>query len=294
MKAVFESELLGMELVKRGKVRDVYQTEDPDKLLIVACDRLSAFDVVMPTPVPGKGIILTQMSNFWFEKTRGIISNHIIQEDLSSLRGDDLDLDHNLKGRAVIVRKSEPVQIEAIVRGYISGSGWNEYKRTGSVCGISMPLGLKESEKLAEPIFTPSTKAPAGQHDENIPFDDACQIVGENMAKRVRDISLELYSFAADYAFGRGIIIADTKFEFGISDGELILIDEAFTPDSSRFWPVNEYQAGGPQRSFDKQYVRDYLESMGWNKKPPAPELPPDVIDNTIEKYKEALSRIID
>ncbi|HPI76201.1 MAG TPA: phosphoribosylaminoimidazolesuccinocarboxamide synthase [bacterium] len=292
MKAVFESELLGMELVKRGKVRDVYQTEDPDKLLIVACDRLSAFDVVMPTPVPGKGIILTQMSNFWFEKTRGIISNHIIQEDLSSLRGDDLD--HNLKGRAVIVRKSEPVQIEAIVRGYISGSGWNEYKRTGSVCGISMPLGLKESEKLAEPIFTPSTKAPAGQHDENIPFDDACQIVGENMAKRVRDISLELYSFAADYAFGRGIIIADTKFEFGISDGELILIDEAFTPDSSRFWPVNEYQAGGPQRSFDKQYVRDYLESMGWNKKPPAPELPPDVIDNTIEKYKEALSRIID
>lgn len=292
MKAVFESELLGMELVKRGKVRDVYQTEDRDKLLIVACDRLSAFDVVMPTPVPGKGIILTQMSNFWFEKTRGIISNHIIQEDLSSLRGDDLD--HNLKGRAVIVRKSEPVQIEAIVRGYISGSGWNEYKRTGSVCGISMPLGLKESEKLAEPIFTPSTKAPAGQHDENIPFDDACQIVGENMAKRVRDISLELYSFAADYAFGRGIIIADTKFEFGISDGELILIDEAFTPDSSRFWPVNEYQAGGPQRSFDKQYVRDYLESMGWNKKPPAPELPPDVIDNTIEKYKEALSRIIE
>ncbi|HOC94018.1 MAG TPA: phosphoribosylaminoimidazolesuccinocarboxamide synthase [bacterium] len=292
MKAVFESELLGMELVKRGKVRDVYQTEDRDKLLIVACDRLSAFDVVMPTPVPGKGIILTQMSNFWFEKTRGIISNHIIQEDLSSLRGDDLD--HNLKGRAVIVRKSEPVQIEAIVRGYISGSGWNEYKRTGSVCGISMPFGLKESEKLAEPIFTPSTKAPAGQHDENIPFDDACQIVGENMAKRVRDISLELYSFAADYAFGRGIIIADTKFEFGISEGELILIDEAFTPDSSRFWPVNEYQAGGPQRSFDKQYVRDYLESMGWNKKPPAPELPPDVIDNTIEKYKEALSRIIE
>jgi len=290
MKAVFESDLPGIELMKRGKVRDVYETDDPKTLLIVACDRLSAFDVVMPTPVQGKGIILTQMSNFWFEKTRCIIPNHIIQEGVSSLGNDALNND--LEDRAVIVRKSEPIQIEAIVRGYISGSGWNEYRKTGSVCGIKLPSGLKESEKLPEPLFTPSTKAPKGQHDENITFDQACEIVGKEMALRVRDISMKLYSFAAEYAFGRGIIIADTKFEFGISEGELILIDEALTPDSSRFWPVNEYRPGGSQPSFDKQFVRDYLESIGWNKKPPAPALPSDVIEKTIEKYQEALTRI--
>jgi phosphoribosylaminoimidazole-succinocarboxamide synthase len=276
--------------MKRGKVRDVYETDDPKTLLIVACDRLSAFDVVMPTPVQGKGIILTQMSNFWFEKTRCIIPNHIIQEGVSFLGNDALNND--LEDRAVIVRKSEPIQIEAIVRGYISGSGWNEYRKTGSVCGIKLPSGLKESEKLPEPLFTPSTKAPKGQHDENITFDQACEIVGKEMALRVRDISMKLYSFAAEYAFGRGIIIADTKFEFGISEGELILIDEALTPDSSRFWPVNEYRPGGSQPSFDKQFVRDYLESIGWNKKPPAPALPSDVIEKTIEKYQEALTRI--
>ena len=291
MQVVYESDVKGQKLFKRGKVRDVYELEDKNLLLIVACDRLSAFDVVMSTPVPEKGIILTRMSNFWFEKTRNIIPNHIV-DDGSGPAGAGL-LSGDLQGRAVIVKKAESLAVESIVRGYISGSGWKEYCKSGCVCGIRLPQGLKESDKLPEPIFTPSTKAPMGSHDENITFEQTVEILGEKLAKQVRDASLALYTFAADYALKRGIIIADTKFEFGMVGDELILIDEILTPDSSRFWPLDEYKPGGSQPSFDKQHVRDYLESLDWNKIPPAPELPPEIISKTTGKYKEALNRLI-
>ncbi len=292
MSSLYSSSGKGLSLHRRGKVRDVYAL-DARHLLIVACDRISAFDHVMPEPVPGKGRILTQMSNFWFEKTDHIVPNHLIDGHPDESCCPELDwYDRELAGRTVLVRKTEPLRIEAIVRGYITGSGWKEYCRSGSVCGIRLPEGLRESEKLPQPIFTPSTKAESG-HDENISFSEASAIVGENIAMLVQEISLELYRFAADYARERGIIIADTKFEFGLTDdGQLLLIDEALTPGSSRFWPAEDYVAGRPQASFDKQYVRDYLESIAWDKEPPVPGLPPEIISKTQEKYREALRRL--
>jgi len=292
MSSLSYSSLNGLTLYRRGKVRDVYAPDD-QHLLIVACDRISAFDHVLPDPVPGKGQILTKMSNFWFEKTAHIVPNHLIDANPGNNYYPDAGwYDQKLAGRTVMVRKTEPLRIEAIVRGYITGSGWKEYCRSGNVCDIRLPEGLTESEKLPRPIFTPSTKAESG-HDENISFAQASAIVGENVAMLVQELSLDLYRFAADYALERGIIIADTKFEFGLThDGQLLLIDEALTPDSSRFWPAEDYAAGRPQASFDKQFVRDYLESIKWNKEPPVPNLPLEVIHKTREKYTEALRRL--
>ncbi len=295
--AMFTSQERGLPLFRRGKVRDVYKPSGKH-LLIVACDRISAFDHVLPTPVPGKGRILTQMSNFWFEKTAHLIANHIVDGDPGPEWYPELDWYYeDLRGRTVLVRNAQPLTIEAIVRGYLSGSGWKEYQDLGTVCGIRLPDGLRESAGLPEAIFTPSTKAQSG-HDENISFDEAASILGRDLAERVRDTSLALYRFAAEHALERGIIIADTKFEFGLVDdgsadhGELILIDEVLTPDSSRLWPADSYEPGRPQASFDKQFVRDYLEAIRWNKEAPAPALPDDVVDKTREKYQEALRRL--
>ena len=290
--AMFHSTERGLPLLRRGKVRDVYEPSE-EHLLIVACDRISAFDHVLPTPIPEKGKILTQISNFWFKKTEHLIKNHIVDPNPGSQWFPDLDWYYpELDGRTVLVRKTEPLVIEAIVRGYLSGSGWKEYQKAGTVCDIPLPAGLSESEKLPETIFTPSTKAHTG-HDENIPFEKAASLIGDELADKVRDISITLYDFAAEYARERGIVIADTKFEFGLlEDGELLLIDEIFTPDSSRFWPEESYSPGGPQTSFDKQYVRDYLEAIKWNKEPPPPELPDEVVDRTREKYQEAMNRL--
>ena len=292
MSSLSYSSLNGLQLSRRGKVRDVYAPDD-QHLLIVACDRISAFDHVLPNPVPGKGQVLTQMSNFWFEKTAHIVPNHLIDANPDNSYYPDCNwYDQELEGRVVLVRKTEPLKIEAIVRGYITGSGWKEYCNSGKICDIRLPEGLTESEKLPRPIFTPSTKAESG-HDENISFAEAAAIVGENIAMLVQEISIDLYRFAADYALKRGIIIADTKFEFGLTnDGQLLLIDEALTPDSSRFWPAEDYAAGRPQASFDKQFVRDYLEAIKWDKEPPVPNLPEDVICKTREKYAEALRRL--
>ena len=273
----------GLNLRARGKVRDIYELGD--RLLIVATDRLSAFDVVLPTPIPDKGRVLTQLSLFWFEKLADIVPNHVISA--SNFSGELAPFAEQLEGRAMLVRRTDPVPIECVVRGYISGSGWKEYQKTGSVCGISLPANLRESDKLPEPIFTPSTKATTG-HDENISFDETVARVGLPLAGKLRDISLTIYRKASEHAAARGIIIADTKFEFGLLNGELIWIDEALTPDSSRFWPADQYAAGKAQPSFDKQYVRDYLERIGWNKQPPAPALPPDVVAATRDKYREA------
>ena len=290
--AMFHSTERGLPLLRRGKVRDVYQPSE-EHLLIVACDRISAFDHVLPTPIPDKGRILTQISNFWFTKSEQIIRNHIVDPDPGPRWYPDIDWYYpELDGRTVLVRKTEPLVIEAIVRGYLSGSGWKEYQKAGTVCAIRLPGGLAESDQLPEPIFTPSTKAQSG-HDENISFERAAALVGTELAAKVRDTSIALYEFAADYARERGIIIADTKFEFGtLENGELLLIDEMLTPDSSRFWPAESYQPGGPQASFDKQYVRDYLEAIKWNKEPPAPELPDEVVQKTREKYLEAVRRL--
>jgi len=290
--AMFDSTERGLKMLRRGKVRDVYEP-DPEHLLIVACDRISAFDSVLPTPIPDKGKILTQISNFWFTKTEHIIKNHIVDPNPGPQWFPEIDWYYpELDGRTVLVRKTEPLVIEAIVRGYLSGSGWKEYKKSGTVCEIPLPRGLSESDKLPQTIFTPSTKAQSG-HDENISFERAAGAVGTEIAAKVRDLSIALYEFAAGYARERGIIIADTKFEFGtLEDGELILIDEILTPDSSRFWPVESYEPGGPQASFDKQYVRDYLEEIKWNKEPPAPALPDDVVVNTQAKYLEAVERL--
>ncbi len=295
--AMFASQERGLPLYRRGKVRDVYKPSD-EHLLIVACDRISAFDHVLPTPIPTKGTILTQMSNFWFQKTDHLIANHIVDYDPGPQWYPELDWYYDdLQGRTVLVRNATPLSIEAIVRGYLSGSGWKEYQDRGTVCGIPLPQGLPESARLPETIFTPSTKAQSG-HDENISFDEAASLVGRDNAEKVRDASLSLYRFAAEHALERGIIIADTKFEFGLVDdgsaaeGELILIDEVFTPDSSRFWPADSYEPGRPQTSFDKQYVRDYLEAIRWNKEAPAPGLPEDVVEKTREKYQEALRRL--
>ena len=284
---LLETNLAGLRLRARGKVRDIY--EDGDRLLIVATDRLSAFDVVLPTPIPDKGRVLTQLSMFWFERLADIVPHHVITA--KDFTGELAPYAKTLDGRAMLVRRTEPVPIECVVRGYISGSGWKDYQKTGAVCGIPLPAGLRESDRLPEPIFTPSTKATTG-HDENISFEETMARVGRPLAEKLRDTSLAIYRRAAEYAAARGIIIADTKFEFGLIGNQLIWIDEALTPDSSRFWPGDQYAPGRAQPSFDKQYVRDYLERIGWNKQPPAPALPPDVVAKTREKYLEAYQGI--
>jgi phosphoribosylaminoimidazole-succinocarboxamide synthase len=276
-------------LSSRGKVRDVYDLGDA--LLIVATDRISCFDVVLPTPIPGKGRVLTQMSKFWFEALKDIIPHHFISMDVSKYMTDPETL-AELEGRSMVVRKAKPLPVEAIVRGYLSGSAWKEYLSTGSFRGLQLPAGMRESDRLPEPAYTPSTKAEQGQHDENITFEETIPLLGEETARKIRDASLRLYTTAAELALKKGIIIADTKFEFGVADGEVILIDEVLTPDSSRFWPVEGYEPGKAQPSFDKQYVRDWLESIGWNKSPPAPELPSDVVARTSQKYQEALKSL--
>ena len=288
-----ESSISSLDLIGRGKVRDLYAIDD-DWLLIVATDRLSAFDVVLPDPIPGKGAVLTGISEFWFHRTAAIARNHRIGAPaLEAVLSDPAEL-AEAAGRATVVRRLTPLPIEAIVRGYLIGSGWREYRKSGSVCAIALPDGLREAERLPERLFTPSTKADAGEHDENIDFDTACRLVGADVARRVRDNSLDLYRFAAEHARARGIIIADTKFEFALdADGELVLIDEVLTPDSSRFWPADEYAPGMSPPSFDKQFVRDYLDTLGWDKRPPAPSLPPDVIRRTTEKYREAERRLV-
>ena len=286
---VLQTDFPGLKLRGRGKVRDIYELGD--RLLIVATDRLSAFDVVLPTPIPDKGRVLTQLSMFWFEKLADIVPHHVISA--SAFSGELAPFRDSLDGRAMLVRRTEPIPIECVVRGYLSGSGWKDYQKTGAVCGISLPAGLRESECLPAPIFTPSTKATTG-HDENISFDETIARVGRPLAERLRDTSLAIYRRAAEYAAARGIIIADTKFEFGLIGRQLFWIDEALTPDSSRFWPGDQYAPGKAQPSYDKQYVRDYLERIGWNKQPPGPALPPDVVAATRDKYREAFQRITD
>jgi len=284
---ISQTDFAGLKLRARGKVRDIYELGD--QLLIVATDRLSAFDVVLPTAIPDKGPVLTQLSLFWFEKLASIVPNHVISAD--NFAGVLAPYADALQGRAMLVRRTEPVPIECVVRGYLSGSGWKDYQKTGSVCGIALPAGLRESDRLPEPIFTPSTKATSG-HDENISFDETVARIGQPLAEKLHDTSLAIYKSAVEFASARGIIIADTKFEFGLVGGKLIWIDEALTPDSSRFWPGNQYMPGKPQPSFDKQYVRDYLEKIGWNKQPPAPPLPADVVAATRDKYREAYQRV--
>lgn len=284
---VSQTNFPGLKLRGRGKVRDIYELSD--QLLIVATDRLSAFDVVLPTPIPDKGRVLTQLSVFWFEKLADVVPHHVITA--TDFTGELAPYAESLRGRAMLVRKTEPAPIECVVRGYIVGSGWKDYQKTGKICGISLPAGLRESDRLPEPIFTPSTKATTG-HDENISFEETVERVGRKLAEQLRDTSLEIYKRAVEHAAARGIIIADTKFEFGLQCEQLIWIDEALTPDSSRFWPANEYEPGRSQPSFDKQYVRDYLEKIGWNKQPPGPALPPEVVKATTAKYREAYERI--
>ena len=282
-RVIRETHFAGFSPPARGKVRDIYDLGD--RLLIVATDRLSAFDVVMPTPIPDKGRVLTQLSLFWFDLLRDLIPNHVLSATSFPALFDKYTDD--LAGRSMLVRKTQPLPIECVARGYLSGSGWKEYRATGAICGIRLPAGLQESDKLPEPVFTPATKATSG-HDENISFERAASLLGHDLAARVRSVTLEIYRRAAAYAEPRGILIADTKFEFGLLTGELIWIDEALTPDSSRFWPASQYRPGGPQPSFDKQFVRDYLEHIRWPKTPPGPELPDDVVAGTRGKYREA------
>ena len=290
--ALHQSNLTSLPLLHRGKVRDIYGVDDRH-LLIVQTDRLSAFDVILPSPVPGKGHVLTALSNFWFAKLGHVIPNHlsgIAPEDVVNTDADRAQV----AGRAFVVKRLKPLPIEAIVRGYLAGSGWRDYQKTGMVCGIKLPAGLQEAQQLPQPLFTPSTKAAIGEHDENISFEQARQLLGEVRANEVRDATLALYTQAAEYAATRGIIIADTKFEFGVdAAGKLYLIDEALTPDSSRFWPADQYRVGCNPPSFDKQFVRDWLEASGWNKQPPAPDVPFEVLQKTSDKYHEALRRLI-
>ena len=286
MTATLIQSTLDLPLLARGKVRDVYDLGE--NLLIVATDRISAFDVVLPTGIPDKGLVLTQLSAFWFELTGAIVPNHFNQVvDSTRVPGIDAELPREMIGRAMVVRKAERIDVECVVRGYITGSGWKDYQRDGEVSGIALPPNLKESQELFEPIFTPTTKAEEG-HDLPITYEQVAELAGERGANAVRLRSLAIYRYGRDYARERGIIIADTKFEFGWRDNEVILIDECLTPDSSRFWPADKYKSGGPQPSFDKQYVRDYLEDIAWNKAPPAPELPPEVVERTAGKYREA------
>jgi len=289
--ALHESNIKSLPLIQRGKVRDIYAVGD-DHLLIVATDRISAFDVILPDPIPGKGVILTATSNFWFAQMRDVIDNHLSDLLLEDVLPDPAERDA-VAGRAVIVKKLKPLPIEAIVRGYIIGSGWKDYRRTGAICGISLPPGLAQAAELPAPIFTPSTKAAVGDHDENVDFAHTVALIGEELATQVRDVSIEIYTRAAKYARERGIIIADTKFEFGTDEsGKLYLIDEALTPDSSRFWPEAEYRTGISPPSFDKQFVRDYLETLDWDKRAPGPALPPEIAAMTAAKYREAYERL--
>ena len=293
---LLQSDLPGLNLIHRGKVRDVFDLGDaiPGQrcLLMVATDRLSAFDVVLPDPIPGKGEMLCQISNFWFDKTAHIIANHLTGIDVASVLPAGVDVSLYAQ-RAVVTRKLKPVPVECIARGYIIGSGWKDYQRSGAVSGIALPAGLQQAQQLPEPIFTPSTKAAVGDHDENIDFDVAIDLVGREMAEAVRDATLALYTFARDYAAKRGIILADTKFEFGTdADGRLYVMDEMLTPDSSRWWPADQYQVGSSPPSYDKQFVRDYLETLDWDKTAPGPHLPDDVIERTRAKYAEALAKL--
>ena len=290
MTVLFESNLKSLPRTARGKVRDIYAV-GADKMLIVVSDRLSAFDVVLPDPIPDKGRVLTEMANFWFERLAHVVPNQLTGIDPETVVA-NADEKAQVRGRSIVVRKLKPLPIEAVVRGYLIGSGWKDYQKTGAVCGIRLPAGLKQAQKLPQPIFTPATKAQEG-HDENISFQETEKLVGKDIAAQVRDISIRLYREAADYAAAKGIIIADTKFEFGLDDrGQLVLIDEALTADSSRFWPADSYREGTSPPSFDKQYVRDYLETLDWDKTPPAPRLPPEVIAKTSDKYREALERL--
>ncbi|AHF96718.1 MULTISPECIES: phosphoribosylaminoimidazolesuccinocarboxamide synthase [Desulfurella] len=286
---VLETNLGGVNLLKRGKVRDVYEIDE--KLLIVATDRISAFDVILPNGIPGKGEVLTQISLFWFDKTKNIIQNHIITADINEYPSQLKQYIKLLQKRSMLVKKTEPILIECIVRGYISGSGWLEYKQTGKICGIELPKNLKESQKLPEPIFTPSTKAESG-HDQNITFEQMSNMIGNDIASQIKDISLKIYDKASQYALEKGIIIADTKMEFGFYNGKLMLIDELLTPDSSRFWLVETYKEGQPQDSFDKQIVRDYLLTLDWNKTYPGPVLPDNIVEKTAKRYKEILEML--
>jgi len=289
--AIFESSIPGYPLIGRGKVRDIYSVDD-EHLLIVTTDRLSAFDVVMPDPVPGKGEVLTQISLFWFGMMQDIIENQLTSRTVDDVIADPV-LREQLRRRALVVKRLKPLPIEAVVRGYLIGSGWKDYQETGKLCGIPLPPGLRQAERLPETLFTPSSKAEAGTHDENITFEQVVELVGERLASRVRDVSIQIYEVAAAHALQRGIIIADTKFEFGLDDeGRLYLIDEVLTPDSSRFWPVEEYEVGISPPSFDKQFVRDYLETLDWNKQAPGPHLPEVIVARTREKYLEALQRL--
>ncbi len=287
---VKETEFPGLNLIARGKVRDIYDLGDT--LLMVTSDRMSAFDVIMNEPIPDKGYVLTQISIYWFKQMEDIVKNHIISTDVADYPAVCQPYAETLKGRSMWVKKAKPLPVECIVRGYVSGSGWKDYQATGSICGIQLPLGLKESDRLPEPIFTPSTKAELGTHDENVSFDVMVEMCGQELAEQARDYTLKIYSRARDLAAEKGIIIADTKFEFGVYDGELIIIDECMTPDSSRFWPKELYQPGGQQPSFDKQFLRDYLETLDWGKTAPAPPLPAEILEKTAQKYREALKLI--
>ena len=286
-KPVLQTELAGLNRIRSGKVRDIYDMGDA--YLMVTSDRLSAFDVVLPNPIPDKGKVLTQLSRFWFDQMKDLVPNHIITCDVNEYPEACKPHAEALEGRSMLVKKAEPLTIECVVRGYISGSGWKSYQKTGEVCGIPLPEGLSLADRLPEPIFTPSTKAEVGDHDINISFEEAVARVGVEIAEKVRDLSLAIYNKACMHAESKGIIIADTKFEFGMVDGELILIDEVLTPDSSRFWPMETWKPGENQFSFDKQFVRDFLETCDWDKEPPGPELPEEVITKTSEKYMEAL-----
>ena len=291
--ALYRSEIVSLPLANQGKVRDIYDV-DADHLLIVTSDRISAFDVVLPDPIPGKGRVLTAVSNFWFARTEQLIGNHLTGRSLDSIGLPEVEV-NQFEGWAIVVKKLTPLPVEAIVRGYIIGSGWKDYQRSGAVCGITLPAGLQQAQQLPEPIFTPSTKAEAGEHDENISFEHAVELLGSGLAEKVRRLSLAIYRQAAEYARERGIIVADTKLEFGTDrNGELFLIDEVVTPDSSRFWPADSYRTGISPPSFDKQYVRDYLETLDWDKRAPGPALPEEVIRQTSAKYKEAQDRLLD
>lgn len=282
---VHQSNINNLPLIARGKVRDIYEIDDRH-LLFVTTDRISAFDVILPNPVAGKGELLTRISNFWFNKSEKLVANHLTELKLADyVSAQDLE---SLEGRSVIVKKLKPLPVEAIVRGYIIGSGWKDYQASGSICGIALPQGLQQADKLPQAIYTPSTKAAVGDHDINISFNETIDLIGQELAEQVRDVSLTLYQMAADYALQRGIIIADTKFEFGLDENnQLVLADEVLTPDSSRFWPLDQYRPGTSPVSFDKQFIRDYLETLDWNKKAPAPEIPEDIINKTRQKYQE-------
>ncbi|BCR04364.1 phosphoribosylaminoimidazole-succinocarboxamide synthase [Desulfuromonas versatilis] len=287
---VTQTNFTDLKKVNQGKVRDIYDLGE--HLLLVTTDRISAFDVIMNEGIPNKGYVLTQISKFWFEQMGDIIPNHIVATEVDEFPAVTHKYRAQLEGRSMLVKKAKPLAVECIVRGYVSGSGWKDYKKTGCICGIQLPAGLVESDKLPEPIFTPSTKAELGEHDENITYEQAVEICGKDLAEQARDATIAIYKRARDLAAAKGIIIADTKFEFGLYEGKLIWIDEALTPDSSRFWPKDQYRPGGPQPSFDKQFLRDYLETLDWGKKAPAPPLPPEIVAKTAEKYMEALTRL--